>query len=159
MPVLNTIHHPENRETTVLLRPKDQHRPGLAGLVVFVAIYFNCLLPDKAEPRMLVRTSGSGLIQVKSQVRLVVDVILAENTGQLGQMLVAEYESEQLQIQGKTGVVTTWLPVHRLLAIHTNRQQPLITLDEYLGYRVSGSSGPFPVQRQSRHSPWHLPRY
>ena len=105
------------------------------------------------------REAGSGLIQLKSQVRLVVDVILAENTGQLGQMLVAEYESEQLQIHGKTGVVTTWLPIHRLVAIHTNRQQPLITLDEYLGYRVSGSSGPFPVQRQSRHSPWHLPRY
>ena len=33
--------NPENRETTVLLRPKDQHRPSLAGLVVFVAIYFN----------------------------------------------------------------------------------------------------------------------
>ena len=43
MPVLNTIHHPENRETTVLLRPKDLHRPSVAGLVVFVAIYFNCL--------------------------------------------------------------------------------------------------------------------
>ena len=42
MPVLNTTHHPENRETTVLLRPKDLHRPSLAGLVVFVAIYFNC---------------------------------------------------------------------------------------------------------------------
>ena len=41
MPVLNTTHHPENRETTVLLRPKDLHRPSLAGLVVFVAIYFN----------------------------------------------------------------------------------------------------------------------
>ena len=45
MPVLNTTHHPENRETTVLLRPKDLHRPSLAGLVVFVAIYFNCAWP------------------------------------------------------------------------------------------------------------------
>ena len=42
MPVLNTTHHPENRETTVLLRPKDLHRPSVAGLVAFVAIYFNC---------------------------------------------------------------------------------------------------------------------
>ena len=31
MPILNTTHHPENRETTVLLRPKDLHRPSLAG--------------------------------------------------------------------------------------------------------------------------------
>ena len=36
------IHHPENRETTVLLRPKDLHRPSLTGLVAFVAVYFNC---------------------------------------------------------------------------------------------------------------------
>ena len=42
MPVLNTIHHPENREMTVLLRPKDLHGPSLSGLVVFVAIFFNC---------------------------------------------------------------------------------------------------------------------
>ena len=25
------------------MRPKDLHRPSVAGLVVFVAIYFNCL--------------------------------------------------------------------------------------------------------------------
>ena len=42
MLVLNTVHHPGNRETTVLLRPKDLHRPSLAGLVVFVAFFFNC---------------------------------------------------------------------------------------------------------------------
>ena len=42
MPILNTTYHPENRETTVLLQPKDLHRPSVAGLVAFVAIYFNC---------------------------------------------------------------------------------------------------------------------
>ena len=42
MPVLNTTHHPKNRETTVLLRPKDLRGSSVAGLVAFVAIYFNC---------------------------------------------------------------------------------------------------------------------
>ena len=49
MPVLNTTHHPENRETTVLLRPEDLHRPSLAGLVAFVAIYFNCCFVAKEQ--------------------------------------------------------------------------------------------------------------
>ena len=56
MPVLNTAHHPENRETTVLLRPKDLHRPSLAGLVVFVAIYFNCLHPGTGSQDVYLHT-------------------------------------------------------------------------------------------------------
>ena len=61
MPILNTIHHPENRETTALLRPKDPDRPSLAGLVVFVAIYFNCFGTGKGGLKRYADELSKGL--------------------------------------------------------------------------------------------------